>query len=243
MPQDDVTGAPVAIVIGYDLWQRAFAGDRGVIGRTIQMNGRNANIVGVMPPGFAFPPGELDPPEVWSALQLGPPNPQRRGSHFLYLIGRLKPGVSAAQAQQEINRHVQDSPARLGKNHPFSPRVHPIVTYRLQDEVVRAIRPALWTLMGAVGVRPADRVRQRGESSARARRSAAAGNRDSKSAGRGHRPTGRGSSPWRACYCRSAARWPAWRSPLAGIEDNGRGRRRRAFRAPPRSASIPPCWR
>ncbi len=151
MPQDDVTGAPVAIVIGYDLWQRTFAGDRGVLGRTIQVSGRNANVVGVMPPGFAFPPGELDPPEVWSALQLGTPNPQRRGNHFLYMIGRLKPGVSAAQAQQEINRHVQDSPARLGNNHPFSPRFHPIVTYPLQDEVVRAIRPALWTLMGAVG--------------------------------------------------------------------------------------------
>lgn len=151
MPQDDVTGAPVAIVIGYDLWQRTFAGDRGVLGRTIQVSGSTASIVGVMPPGFGFPPGELDPPEVWSALQLGTPNPQRRGHHFLYMIGRLKPGVSAAQAQQEINRHVQDSPARLGNNHSFSPRFHPIVTYPLQDEVVRAIRPALWTLLGAVG--------------------------------------------------------------------------------------------
>jgi putative ABC transport system permease protein len=151
MPQDDVTGAPVAIVIGYDLWQRTFAGDRGVLGRTIRVSGGNANIVGVMPPGFAFPPGELDPPEVWSALQLGTPNPQRRGNHFLYLLGRLKPGVSAAQAQQEINRHVQDSPARLGENHTFSPKFHPILTYPLHDEVVRAVRPALWTLLGAVG--------------------------------------------------------------------------------------------
>ncbi|HUB32196.1 MAG TPA: ABC transporter permease [Bryobacteraceae bacterium] len=150
-PQDDVTGAQIAVVIGYDLWQRTFGGDRNVIGRTIQVSGNNANIVGVMPPGFAFPPGELDPPEVWSALQLGTPNPQRRGNHFLFLIGRLKAGVSAAQAQQEINRHVRDSTARLGKNHPFSPQFHPIVTYPLQDEVVRTIRPALWMLMGAVG--------------------------------------------------------------------------------------------
>ena len=78
-PQDDVTGATLVILISYDLWQRTFAGDRNVIGRTLQVNGRDANIVGVMPPGFAFPPGELDPPEVWSPLQLGPPDPQRRG--------------------------------------------------------------------------------------------------------------------------------------------------------------------
>ena len=150
-PQDDVPGAPQVIVIGYDLWQRTFGGNRGVLGRTIQMNGQNSSIVGVMPPGFAFPPGDLDPPEVWTPLQLGTPDPQRRGSHFLFLLGRLKPGVSAALAQQEIDRHVQGSAARLGKNHPFSAKFHPIVTYPLHDEVVRPIRPALWMLMGAVG--------------------------------------------------------------------------------------------
>ena len=151
LPQDDVPGAPAVIVISYGLWQRTFARDPRVIGRTLLVNGRNANIAGVMPPRFAFPPGELDPPEVWSPLQLGPPNPQRRGSHFLYLIGRLKPGVSALQAQQEIDRHVRESRARLGNNHPFSPEFHPIVTYPLQSEVVRTIRPALWMLMAAVG--------------------------------------------------------------------------------------------
>ncbi len=149
-PQDDVTGAPLVVLIGHDLWERAFGGDRNVIGRTVQVNGRNANIAGVMPPGFAFPPGELDPPEVWAPLQLGPPNPRQRGSHFLYVMGRLKNGVSASQAQQEINRHVDASRARLGQNHPFSAQFHPIVTFGLHDEVVRAIRPALWMLMGAV---------------------------------------------------------------------------------------------
>jgi len=102
-PQDDVTGASQVIVIGYDLWQRAFAGDRSAVGRTLLVNGRNAIIVGVMPPGFAFPPGELDPPEAWSPLQLGLPNPQQRGSHFLYLIGRLKSGVSEGRRSRRLN--------------------------------------------------------------------------------------------------------------------------------------------
>ena len=66
-------------------------------------------------------------------------------------MGRLKPGVPLARAQDELARHVQQSADRVGQNnHPFSPDNHPIVAYGLQDEVVRTIRPALWTLMGAV---------------------------------------------------------------------------------------------
>src|SRR5208282_6268001 len=76
-PADDVPGAPLAAVISHDLWQRAFAGDRGIVGRVIQVDGANANIVGVMPQSFSFSPGELDPPEIWAPIQLPPPNPQR----------------------------------------------------------------------------------------------------------------------------------------------------------------------
>ncbi len=150
-PQDDVPGAPMVVVISHDLWERVFAGDHGILGRVIQIEGANANIIGVMPQSFSFPPGELDAPEIWVPMQLPPPNPQRRGSHFLYLLGRLKPGVPLRLAQDEIARHVQQSTDRIGpKNHPFSPDFHPVVAYGLQDEAVRSIRPALWTLMGAV---------------------------------------------------------------------------------------------
>lgn len=151
-PQDDVPGAPLVVVISEGLWQRAFASDRSVVGRVIQINGRNANIAGVMPSSFTFPPGEIDAPEVWQPFQLPPPppNPQNRGSHYLYLIGRLKPGVSLKHARDEIDRHVDQSLARQGQNHPFGRDFHPIVSYALHDEVTRTIKPALWTLMGAV---------------------------------------------------------------------------------------------
>ena len=150
-PQDDINGAPQVAVLSDGLWQRAFGRDPSVVGRVIQINGRNANVIGVMPAGFAFPPGQIDAAEVWTPLRLPPPVPTQRGSHFLYPVGRLKPGVTFRQAQDEITRHVQDSRARLaGIMHPFSPEDHPLVMYPLQDEVVRSIRPALWTLMGAV---------------------------------------------------------------------------------------------
>lgn len=151
-PSDDIPGATPSVVISHGLWERAFGGDRSVIGKVVQVNGRNSNIAGVMPPEFSFPPGALPAAELWQPLQLGPPDPKRRGSHFLFVLGRLKPGVSLKQAQDEITVHVAQSKARIGANqHPFSPDVHPIVSYGLQDEVVRTIRPALWTLMGAVG--------------------------------------------------------------------------------------------
>ncbi|MBZ5605730.1 MAG: ABC transporter permease [Acidobacteriia bacterium] len=151
VPEDSTVGAPLVLVISHGLWQRAFGGDRSILGRTVQINGRNANVVGVMPASFTFPPGAQPAPDVWTALQLGPPNPQRRGRHGLFALGRLKPGVSISQARDEISRFVVQSKAQNAANmHPFSPDVHPIVTYGLQDEVVRTIRPALWTLMGAV---------------------------------------------------------------------------------------------
>ncbi len=150
-PQDDIQGATPTVVISHGLWERAFGKDPGVIGKVVQINGRNANLAGVMPPGFSFPPGALPAPELWQPLQLGPPDPKRRGSHFLFLLGRLKPGVTLRQAQDEMTVHVAQSKARLGAAmHPFSPDLHPIVMYGLHDEVVRTIRPALWTLMGAV---------------------------------------------------------------------------------------------
>jgi putative ABC transport system permease protein len=132
--------------------KRGFAGDRGVIGRTTQVNGRNASVIGVMPQTFAFPPGESDPPDIWLPMQLPPPRLEQRGRHYLFLIGRLRQAVSLGRAQEEIARHVGQSADRLGaKNHPFSRENHPMIAYALQDEVVRTIRPALWTLMGAVG--------------------------------------------------------------------------------------------
>ena len=151
MPADDVAGAPRVIVISHGLWQRAFGNDPSVLGRVIQANGLKLTVVGVMPSSFAFPPGELDPPDLWTPLQLGPADQRRRAAHFLSVMGRLKPGVSLRQAQDEIAIHVRDS-ARDNPtaNHPFSPDNHPIVSYPLHEEVVRGIRPALLTLLGAV---------------------------------------------------------------------------------------------
>src|SRR5215469_7726064 len=84
--EDDDPKSPLVVDISYGLWKRTFAGDPSIVNREVLLNGAKATIIGVMPDGFAFPPGEVDPPQLWSAIQIDPAKPGGRGSHFLYLV-------------------------------------------------------------------------------------------------------------------------------------------------------------
>ncbi|HEY6291530.1 MAG TPA: ABC transporter permease [Terriglobia bacterium] len=151
-PSDDLPGAPLVVDISYGLWQRAFGAEPGIVGRETLFNGAKCTVIGVMPKDFHFPPGEVDPPEVWVPLQLDPAKPGDRGSHNFYLLGRLKPGVTPPQAQAEFASLVRAWGERgSAKDHHFDPKNHTIVSYPLQDEVVGGVRPALLMLLGAVG--------------------------------------------------------------------------------------------
>src|SRR5580704_16605163 len=148
---DDVPGAAVVADLSFGTWQAVFAGDPNVVGRETRLDGLKCTIIGVMPKGFQFPPGEQDPAQVWTALQLDPAHPGQRGGHNYYLLGRLKPGVPAAQAQGELAALVETyGEHRAPKTHSFDPKNHTIVSFPLQGEVVSGVRPALLMLLGAV---------------------------------------------------------------------------------------------
>src|SRR5262245_3697218 len=148
---DDKNGAPQVAVISEGLWKRAFGGDQGAVGQDTLLNGNKCTIVGVMPQGFEFPVGEINPPEIWVPLQLDPANPGNRGGHFLYLLGRLKPGTNISQARDEMAQLIQHYGETAPPNtHAFNPAGHTIVMYPLKDEVISSVRPALLMLMGAV---------------------------------------------------------------------------------------------
>ena len=148
---DDVPGAQVVADISYGTWQSVFAGDPHVVGRETYLDGLKCNIIGVMPKGFQFPPGEPEPAQIWTALRLDPANPGNRGGHNYYLLGRLKPGVSGGAAQGELASLVQSyGEKRVPKTHSFHPKTHTIVSFPLQAEVVSSVRPALLMLLGAV---------------------------------------------------------------------------------------------
>ncbi len=151
-PDDDRPNTPRTAVLSYGLWQRAFGGDLDVLGRDVRMNGNPCTVVGVMPPSFTFPPAETDSPEIWVPLQLDPARPGGRGSHFLSLLGRLKAGVSMAQADGEMRRYVEHMGLTAGRGtHQFHPQFHPIVIAGFRDEVVENVRRAMLVLLGAVG--------------------------------------------------------------------------------------------
>jgi putative ABC transport system permease protein len=93
-------GKHTVAVLGYGLWQRRFGADPKIVGRKIMFNGRDHEIVGVMPPDFYFPSkeAELWLPMGWNYSQIA----QLRRPHFLRAVGRLKPGVTLGQARSEM---------------------------------------------------------------------------------------------------------------------------------------------
>jgi predicted permease len=152
-PADDAPGAPVTADISYGLWKSVFGGDPQVVGKQTLLDGQKCTIIGVMPRGFEFPPGEVDPPQVWSPIQLDPAKPGDRGSHNFYLLGVLKSGVTLAQAQSELESYVTASTEqhKSPNEHYFNAKNHTLVSFPLQAEVVSGVRPALLMLLAAVG--------------------------------------------------------------------------------------------
>jgi len=144
---DDRPGAEPVVVLSDPFWRRRFGGDSAIVGRAITLNGRGYRVVGVMPPSFALPPREAD---VLVPLSPGK-HPWRdvRGSvNFLRVVGRMKPGVSIAQAAAELSTITQ----RLKQTFPvdYAQRRGVRLT-ALRDQIVKNHRQNLWTLLGAVG--------------------------------------------------------------------------------------------
>ena len=103
---DNRAGAPPVVIIGYRVWTDRYGSDRGVIGRTVRVNGESATVIGVMPEGFRYPVDS----QVWRPLMAFPPlvapsAPQRP----VRLLGRLNDGVTPAQAQAELSSIVSVS--------------------------------------------------------------------------------------------------------------------------------------
>jgi putative ABC transport system permease protein len=131
------------VILSYGLWQRQFALDPHVLGKTLELDGKPVKIVGVMPAGFAFPSKET---RLWRPLALTPRQRANHGGFFLSSIGRLKPGITLEQARAEMRALA----AHLETVYPESNRGYGIWVVRLLDQVVGTTRQALFVLLGAV---------------------------------------------------------------------------------------------
>jgi putative ABC transport system permease protein len=146
------------VVLSHELWQTAFGG-RPIVGEQIEINGRRREVIGILPPSADLMDTRT---EIWLPLGLNPANRQNRGSHNLYLVGRLKDGVTAESAQTELNTLIANWGERVGipggpgpGRHVFVPLAgrngHILQMKPLQDEILGSAGRSIWVLQAAVG--------------------------------------------------------------------------------------------
>ncbi|HUJ39954.1 MAG TPA: ABC transporter permease [Candidatus Acidoferrales bacterium] len=144
-------GHDSVVLVSYGLWQRGFAGDAGVVGRTLQINGQPMTVVGVLPKWFTYP--GFAGIEMWQPLAFTPAqfDPNSRGNHGYEVVARLKPGVTLAQARAELASDAK-SIIEQNKQYPYVKFDYTLLANPLLDEVVGdEMRSSLWILMAAVG--------------------------------------------------------------------------------------------
>jgi predicted permease len=151
---------PPVVLLSYELWQTAFGGQE-IVGQTIEVNGLRREVIGIMPPGADVMDNRT---EIWMPLGLNWAFRQNRGNHYLYLIGRLKDGVSHDEAQSELAALIRNWGERVGvKTHVFAPLPateaereanpgggHILQMTPLQEQLVGSAGRAIWTLQAAV---------------------------------------------------------------------------------------------
>src|SRR5262245_16581141 len=148
--EEDEPGREHVVILTEGLWRSQFGSDPSVVGKTIQLDAAPYTVVGVLPAALRLP---LDyarraVTQVWVPIALGPANPQERGNHGLNALGRLKPGVSLAQAQAEVDTLTRGFIERYPNMYD---REFGLTLVDAPTEVFGGVRPALSVLLLAVG--------------------------------------------------------------------------------------------
>ena len=153
LPDEEKAGTRV-VVISHALWTSQFAGDTSILGRAIKLSGNLYTVVGVMPPSFRFPV-TASQNDVWTTLAVdddpsdAKPATASRGAHFLSAIGRMKPGITVAQVDQDLKVIA----ANLAKQYPASNTRHD--SARAETEIAALLgdtRTVLFVVLGSVAL-------------------------------------------------------------------------------------------
>ncbi len=143
-PGEDKPGSPRVAVLTHGMWQRRFGGDAGILGQSLTINGESYTVIGVLPASFQF---ALRRADLWVPYQPNEAQLTRRFMHGTNVIGRLKPGVSIAQAQTELDVIAK----RIEQEHNQSHAGTGIRLVPLQEQFVGNVKPILLILLAAVG--------------------------------------------------------------------------------------------
>lgn len=138
-------GGPSAALISNRLWRRRFNSDPNVAGRTLRIGNASVPVIGVMPAGFGFPDRDVD---IWSATTMDAPFARARTLNWFRSVGRIKPGVSVAQARENLIA-VQ---ANLGRQFPVPDADISVSVTPLMESTVGGAKRSLWLVFGAVSL-------------------------------------------------------------------------------------------
>ena len=139
-------GDEPVVILSHDFWQQRFGGDPTLVGRTLSLNGLERRVIGILPAEATFERAQAIIP-----LYINPDSMTGRSANFLSGIARLKPGVTIEQAQRELNALTRRIQAEYPQNYPKSMGFGATVL-ALHEVLVGDVRPALMTLLGAVGM-------------------------------------------------------------------------------------------
>jgi putative ABC transport system permease protein len=144
LPEEDTPDANRVALISHGLWQRRLGGDPGVTGSEILLDDRKHTVIGVMPAGFQFLDPEID---LWVPARLTKEALARRTSHYLQVVGRMKPGVTLEQAQSDIGAIME----KIRQDHPNETHDLGSLVIPLHEMLAGDVRLALIVLLVAVG--------------------------------------------------------------------------------------------
>jgi predicted permease len=149
LPSDDLPGATPVVVIGHAFWRRHFGADPAAVGRTLEWNGKRLTVVGVLPPGFAYPHGA----DAWLPVLPDFPKSREAGAHpaeimVFDLVARLRAGATGADARADFGAFLRAGDAE--RPQPLR-GMRPVVT-PLAERVTGGVRTTLWAASAAVAL-------------------------------------------------------------------------------------------
>jgi putative ABC transport system permease protein len=154
-PEDAGGRIGYVVVISWDLWQRQFGGDPGVIGKTVRFDDDPMSIIGVMPRGFHYPLDRIDSPmEVWAPVDMASSDPNfinARRARVFEVFGRLAPGVTLEAARSGLEMQATQFRQQFPNAYPDDEGWR-LAAQPLADRLVGGVRSALIILLGAVGL-------------------------------------------------------------------------------------------
>jgi putative ABC transport system permease protein len=151
--EEESVGGPPVVILSHRLWASRYGGDPAIIGRRVRLDGLDQTVVGVLPAtGRLWLPAEaflVTDAQIWKPLQFNYANQPPRNFTFFTVFGRMKPAVTLAQAQRDLENVAAQLRAEHAVHESAGMRIRAV---SLQEDVVKHVRPALVALFGAVGM-------------------------------------------------------------------------------------------